>query len=160
MNFRIITYIDTLGMMAGLWRRRADMPGTPGVLPLREWRDGAGHDLPVLAAGKDAWHGARNVINRVQRALAADIVAAARIEALQPATVQPWGKDVEAAEFDTFLLPLATNPGCFNYCGSATMHLPVGHLVWLNAAMPHSASNFGLHPRYHLVIEVKKPEVA
>jgi Aspartyl/Asparaginyl beta-hydroxylase len=51
-------------------------------------------------------------------------------------------------------LPLVTNSGAFLVLGGRRVHLATGFLWRLNPKHVHSACNFGLRARYHLIMDV------
>ena len=51
-------------------------------------------------------------------------------------------------------VPLITNSRCNQLWVNETMHMEVGYLYELNNGVLHSAENFGLEPRCHLILDV------
>jgi len=164
-NFRAITFLDTMAAAPGLWKRRGDFIGgfdedPRKTIELRAARNAdepeTFADMPVLTD----WHGLRSLLGRAARGLGVNPLGGAFVEMLPPRTAAPWFAETGAwaVGFDRYAVALATNPGSMVYCGHETAHMPVGHLFWINAAVLHSASNFGEHPRYHLVFDIHKQE--
>jgi hypothetical protein len=168
MNFRPISYIETLPTTAGLFKRRGDFTETfeSGPAKLMDLRIVQGEEDAADSTMFKDWPNAKNLLARIQRIIqgASDIrpiIGGAYIELLPPKKVKAWStwEGDYAAKHERFHLPLVTNPLSCLYCGAESLHIPVGHLFWVNEKTLHSAVNLGDHPRFHLVVDMRKTEI-
>lgn len=82
------------------------------------------------------------------------------IHQLKPKESKPWTVDSPGEQSSiVFHLAVVTNPLCIMYAGQASLHMPSGMLAYVATEVPNSAINMGETPAYHLVIEVKRPQV-
>lgn len=160
-NFAPITYIDVLPIIGGLWKRRNDFIdaelGSPvRVMEIRTLGDDS-TDIRVLPVVRD-WVNLSTLLNKTKTLVSAEPMGVAFIEEIPPRSVKPWAQEVgEYFElYRRFQLPLAINPGCIMYAGNEFLHPQVGHLIETNPRMWNSAVNFGDHPRYHLVMDIRR----
>ena len=139
--------------------------------PTREnWFD----DLPMHDEPEyEKWKSLRSVLARCRKAIFADpmlgpmidqLAAPGRIviSVLQPRSTMNWHSDIGeyAARHIRFHLALTTNPLCMLYCGGEQYHLHVGTLAHINVLEQHSAVNFGISPRSHVVFELRRKAVS
>jgi hypothetical protein len=156
MNFRMLTYIETLPTLVRL---------------PQHVRDGAFKEgfCEVDRVAK-SWTAAKNLVSKVRKSILSEertraefdeagTVDEAWIEELKPNAGIDWrAVEVSSTPFHRFHLPLVSNPGNMLYAGGEGIIAPVGMLIWINHRVMHSAVNFGAHPRYHLIIDMRRAE--
>lgn len=80
------------------------------------------------------------------------------VVALEPHAGIDWhideGKYAEA--YNRVHLALTTNPGAILYSGGESHHLETGAAVEYDVHVLHSAANYGLTPRVHLLIDYRR----
>lgn len=156
MSIQAIDFIDPFNLTVLLYKERklfdqgdADVRTIDiwARLKLREWNAAKSAVFKAL--------GSLLQVNRGER----PALAGVSIEKLMPHSACPWTTDPEFAQTSLrFHLPIVTNPKCQVMAGTFTGHLPVGQLTFVASDVLHCAVNHGDTPRYHLIIDVKKPE--
>lgn len=148
---RPIAFIDTWAASLVLWKNRSLFEGEGLVsvainshLKLAEWKTVKSTVARCLNAASS---------NLSERAS----LKAVAIEKLYPMAHSDWSRSTETDHFRLHL-PMITNPLAEVFSGTFKGHLPVGQLTFVDDGALSSAVNGGEWPRYHLVIDVKKPE--
>lgn len=152
-----IAFVDTLALSVLLYREKKLFDAIEddrreievwGKVQDKNWR-------PLKSA-------VARVLNHVQaarRATERPALAGIYLEKLMPSATTPWVRDMENADLlERMHLPIVTNPLAIQHCGMVSAHLPVGQLTYTNIAAPCCAINLGDTPRYHLIVDIKKPE--
>ena len=158
MTISTIAFIDTFTLHALLYKNRGLFDkGTDATRTIDIW-------------GKlktPEWKAAKSVVVKCLESLRTynsgerPQLAGVAIERLQPRSTTPWSLDLEyATGTHCFHLPIATNPACMVYSGFNSLHLAVGQLAFIGTDVLHCSANHGDTPRYHLVIDIKRPEPA
>jgi hypothetical protein len=183
-NFRFVTHLDTSAVMATLMKTMPakwkpveargelnnEMIGLGASLVLRghdditkeNWLD----DLPVKETAElQPWKSMQRLLAKArdiimgeaagQRNLSGEM-ARAMISRLDPGSSIFWHTDNGPYHDRTvrFHVPLVTNPGCLMYSGPQVQHMEVGSLWFFNNKVRHSAANWGIHYRLHLIFEM------
>lgn len=153
MTFRAIAFLDTMALSVLLYRERSlfDKDGEGSLRNLEVWS----------RLKLKEWKVAKSVVARALDAIGGGgprpDLAGVSMQKLLPQGFVPWSRNVAWASL-RFHLPIVTNPACQMFSGPYTAHLPVGQLTFVATDILHSEINLGDTPRWHLVIDVKKPE--
>jgi hypothetical protein len=153
-NFRFLTHVETLPTLVRLPQHVRD-----GFFKI-------GHCEVDLVA--KSWTAAKNLVAKVRKSILSDertraefdeagTVDDAWIEELKPGESEPWVSEDPDLPL-RFHIPLVSNPGNMLYAGAESVVCPVGMLIWINRRVLHSAVNFGAHPRYHLIIDMRRAD--
>jgi hypothetical protein len=184
MNLKPIRQLYTTPLLSTVYRRRddfvkSDVPGLRATktIWLRGEIPGLLDDHPRLADKQ--WLNAKNMIQRVRRAVADNIaentaatVAAGKAPVLLGSTGRIWIESLAAESFTDwmvdkspqsektvrFILTLETNPGVRHYAGGEWMHLEVGGLWWINTRAVHSILNTGIYAAISMIAEFEVSE--
>lgn len=82
------------------------------------------------------------------------------LEMLDPGVALPWDREsgAYAERYTRAHLALRTNPGALFYCGPEMIHMQPGWVNAINRLAPCSQTNFGEHPRIHLVVDFRRKD--
>ena len=159
MTIRPIQFLDTWALTAAVYRERKGF----------ETLDGPAPTLDLSKSLKDPkWGSARSVVAKALTILTGipifqnqrpKLIGVA-VEKLMPFGHTPWTKDIETGDLTVhYEIPLVTNPGAFLYCGRDSMSITTGWLTYVDVSALHCAVNHSEFPRYHLIVDVKRPEL-
>lgn len=166
LNFIFLPYVDTFDLACSL-RPRAALFGGKEIrtLMLRGPKKGAEDtdNAAVYIRSREAvrWAELKAVLNTVEQhaeRIANGPVDFGRVylEWLDAGAVAPWKRfsGIYYERFWRLHLALRSNPGAMLYSGPEALQLLPGQLTQVNVRTPHSALNFGISPRIHLVIDL------
>jgi hypothetical protein len=63
-----------------------------------------------------------------------------------------------SAAHHRFHCAVVTNPAAQIYAGLQSAHLPAGQIALIDQSMKCSTINYGVKPRIHLIVDVRRPE--
>lgn len=182
-NFRFITHLDTFAVIARLHKLNpASWKGEPArgepdicksrSLLLRKhnnptpenWlEDLPLHDTPEL----EQWVSLKKLLAQARKAIYADPAMKSVLDPSAPPgrvmlsvltkeNAIQWHTDNGPyhERHTRFHIPLLTNPLCFLQVRNEQVHMEVGALWWFNNRYQHTAINFGLTHRVHLIFEM------
>lgn len=148
MNFKFLGHLDTFQVVAQLAKNKT-LFDADGILMLR---DADGKEAPCF----EAWKSLQRLLKTARaRFGSVEDYHEIFIDCMRPNTATDWSTEVNPDHL-TFLVPLVTNPFVQEHARSEAVHMPVGSLWWVNNAVARSSVNWGEHPRYHLVVQIKK----
>lgn len=153
MTIRAMTFLDTWALSLVLWKNKSLFDAGEG--PVRFVPLGSHLKLKE-------WQPLKAVIARGLNALTPPgkerpSLASVGIEKLLPKGHTEW-EQITDADFNRFHLAIVTNPAASFYCGGAVVNMNIGILNYIDVGQLHSAVNLGDHPRYHLIVDVRKDE--
>ena len=180
-----VDFIDVMQMAAALTlrhnvhfaddQRRQNFPGSPhhdtecillrgpaDDISAATWQAEVAHENTRLLA---EWPSARIVLDQIseshfRRTERRPIFGKIMVVSLRPGGWVDWHVDEGsyAMAHDRFHLCLCPSPAALLYSGAAVAALPMGQLTFVNNRIPHCATNFGVVPRVHLIVDIRKPE--
>jgi hypothetical protein len=164
-NLTLCGFLDCFDLVASL-RDKANLfkPVEAGehVFPIR-WDDGGTWKRTRLW---QKWAELRNVVSRIQRR-GSEVVGPLDLgriffEMVPAGVTLPWRSE-GGGYWDHHMrlhLPLRTNPAAFLHFATEMHHLLPGTLHIVNVTAQHAATNAGEWPRVHLVVDLRRKEVA
>lgn len=150
MNFRLLAHLDVFAVIAQLQKNKT-LFDSDGMLLLRDIN---GKEIPAFTQ----WKSLQRMLKTARaRFGSVEDYGEIFIDCMKPGTATDWAVDVNPQVFE-FVVPLVTNPFVHEHARNEAIHMSVGSLWAVNNAVHRSSANWGEHPRYHLVVQVKRAE--
>lgn len=178
MNFQFRNHLDVWPVLGGLYERRKLFTehserheGTDQVpsksLYLRAPEDQSAEnwlkDMPIRDEQVlTEWGEMQDLLKRVHEDIDPNReVGRVMLAALKPQSVIAWHLDCGPYHdlHERYHVALITNPLAYLYSSYQMQHIPAGALYWFNNKITHTAGNWGIHYRIHLIVDMKKVTV-
>jgi hypothetical protein len=178
----VITWLDVWALQSALWRQQKQLDGDAArrlgsqrdtrTLVFRgpnsdEAWDSGDDDAPcedTALLGLKEWLPLKRLLARAGTALTTPAgppeFGRIFLESLLPKGHVDWHSagDPYSHAHHRFHCALVTNPAAMLYAGLQSAHLAAGQVALVDQSMLTSAVNFGVRPRIHLVVDVRRPE--